>query len=166
MKRLERTVSCKHHGGRLLRLAVCRPSPRHLLQLGWVANLTVGFFFAAPADVAGTLFFPPHTVLFIGGIVTIISLKPICWVVGVYMLCCGVVVGMLEAPMIYQFFDCTKGMVVRLQAVLPWHRAVFYVGCVRMTISPAWLQMSHKEERGEPGCDAWCTAKLSLWCSQ
>lgn len=64
--------------------------------------------------------------LFIGGIFTVVSLKFLCWTVGIYMVCCGVLVGMLEAPFVYGMIECTKPLVNKLQLVLPWHRAILY----------------------------------------
>ncbi len=56
-----------------------------------------------------------------------ISLTAICWAVGIYMLLVGIIVGVLEAPFFYQFFDLTKKWVEKFKGVQPIHRAVVYI---------------------------------------
>lgn len=67
--------------------------------------------------------------LFIGGIVTLVSLTAMCWIVGFYMLIAGVIIGVFEAPIIYQYFEATKGLVGKFQRFRPIHRTVLYILC-------------------------------------
>ena len=71
------------------------------------------------------------TALFFGGIATIISLTAMCWIVGVYMLLCGVLVGILEAPIVYKNFQVTKPLVDRLSKFKYLHRSALYIVYVR-----------------------------------
>ncbi|EGD73669.1 hypothetical protein PTSG_05382 [Salpingoeca rosetta] len=66
-------------------------------------------------------------VLMIGGILTIISLSAICWVVGIYMLCCSFVVGVLEVPVICQCIDFAKPWTTRAEKVPSGYRALAYM---------------------------------------
>eukprot|EP00049_Salpingoeca_infusionum_P009580 m.161967 g.161967 ORF g.161967 m.161967 type:complete len:198 (+) comp14369_c0_seq2:303-896(+) len=65
-------------------------------------------------------------VLIIGGAITIISFSSICWIVGIYMVCVGVVVGALETPMLCQMFDVGKPLAKYSGAVTPPWRAILY----------------------------------------
>lgn len=66
--------------------------------------------------------------MLIGGIITVISLIPLCWGVGIYMIGVGLIVGLLEAPIIFEKIECTKSLATRFKNVKPATRAILYIG--------------------------------------
>lgn len=63
----------------------------------------------------------------IGGVLTVISIIPLCWGVGAYMIVVGVFVGLLEASFIFDKVECTKALTVKMKSVKPAHRCIFYI---------------------------------------
>eukprot|EP00051_Salpingoeca_urceolata_P002693 m.52206 g.52206 ORF g.52206 m.52206 type:complete len:230 (-) comp12271_c0_seq1:89-778(-) len=67
-------------------------------------------------------------VLLIGGALTFILgiVKPTCIITGVYMICLGVVVGLLEAPLVWSCIQRLQSLSERLAKVTHMQRAVLY----------------------------------------
>lgn len=65
--------------------------------------------------------------LIIGGVMTIISLIPLCWGVGAYMLVIGIFVGFLETPFIFEKIECTKSVTEKLKKIGPGARCISYI---------------------------------------
>eukprot|EP00056_Hartaetosiga_gracilis_P005111 m.81442 g.81442 ORF g.81442 m.81442 type:complete len:190 (+) comp12057_c0_seq3:66-635(+) len=83
------------------------------MKVGWPCLGSV-------AGVALTL------ILFIGGLATVLSLTALCWIVGIYMICIGFVVGVLEVPIIFQCVEITKPWMETAKKVTPAKRAAIY----------------------------------------
>ncbi len=64
--------------------------------------------------------------LFLGGITTMVTFTALCFVVGVYMLVCGIAVGVLEAPILFYCCDLTKKFAPKVDLVTPLYRAIAY----------------------------------------
>eukprot|EP00730_Choanoeca_flexa_P008111 TRINITY_DN12445_c1_g2_i2.p1 TRINITY_DN12445_c1_g2~~TRINITY_DN12445_c1_g2_i2.p1 ORF type:complete len:239 (+),score=32.88 TRINITY_DN12445_c1_g2_i2:194-910(+) len=78
-------------------------------------------FFGRASGSCGALW------LLVGGIVTMVSLSALCWAVGLYMLCCGVVLILLEVPFLCTCFDRAQPWIERASKVTPFQRGVFYI---------------------------------------
>jgi hypothetical protein len=65
-------------------------------------------------------------VLFLGGITTMVTFTAMCFVVGVYMLVCGIAVGVLEAPVLFYCCDLTKKFAPKVDLVTPLYRSIAY----------------------------------------
>ena len=55
-----------------------------------------------------------------------ITLTALCLVIGIYMLFCGIFVGILEAPLLFSCCEIFKPMIPKVSQVEPIHRAVMY----------------------------------------
>lgn len=69
-------------------------------------------------------------VMFIGGILTMITISGICFGVGVYMLVSAFVVGLFEAPSFYGLFNCSKDIVTKVKDSrfqYPGYKAMLYM---------------------------------------
>ena len=68
-----------------------------------------------------------YQVLVIGGVLTIISILPTCWIVGAYMIIVGLFVGFMELPFLFEKIQTTKNLAAKLKKISPSLRAVLYI---------------------------------------
>ena len=64
--------------------------------------------------------------LFLGGLSTMITFTALCFVVGIYMLFCGIAVGVLEAPILFYCCELTKSFAPKVDTVTPLQRSIVY----------------------------------------
>lgn len=69
----------------------------------------------------GTLGMACAFFLFIGGIATCMSFTSLCWAVGLYMIVCSIVVGMIESPVLFKWNQTMIGLVNRIQSMKKYH---------------------------------------------
>eukprot|EP00048_Salpingoeca_helianthica_P003545 m.68347 g.68347 ORF g.68347 m.68347 type:complete len:208 (-) comp12765_c0_seq1:28-651(-) len=67
-------------------------------------------------------------VLLVGGVLTIISVIPICWGVGAYMIVLGIFVGLAEIPVVFEKIECTKNLSLKMKNAHPAFKVFFYLG--------------------------------------
>ena len=81
--------------------------------------------------------------MFLGGLINLITsavtLSGSCFAVSLYLVLGSILVGMLEAPVLFQCSDQTKAFVQKLYDVKSAPRAILYVTWVTFVLSlPEW----------------------------
>eukprot|EP00123_Amoebidium_parasiticum_P022162 comp8131_c0_seq1/m.3611 comp8131_c0_seq1/g.3611 ORF comp8131_c0_seq1/g.3611 comp8131_c0_seq1/m.3611 type:complete len:207 (-) comp8131_c0_seq1:106-726(-) len=64
--------------------------------------------------------------LIICGIMTTISITPLCWVIGAYIVLVGIITAILEAPLLWRMSNATTRLNAFTTNLRYWHKGLFY----------------------------------------